>query len=106
MRTLTGQPIDYFAEVNLAGFYDLAESLGGVEVCLNHAVYDEYSGADFPAGLQTLDAAQALAFVRQRHGLENGDLDRTHRQQAFLLSISHQLQQAGVVRQPRRSSEI
>jgi LCP family protein required for cell wall assembly len=97
VHSLTGQPIDYFAEVNLAGFYDLTESLGGVEVCLNHAVYDEYSGADFPAGLQTLDAAQALAFVRQRHGLENGDLDRTHRQQAFLLSIAHQLQSAGVL---------
>lgn len=96
VRELTGQPIDYFAEVNLAGFYDLAESLGGVEVCLNRPVYDEYSGADFPAGRQRLDAAQALAFVRQRHGLENGDLDRTHRQQAFLLSITHQLQQAGV----------
>ena len=97
VRDLTGQPIDYFAEVNLAGFYDLAESLGGVEVCLNHAVYDEYSGADFPAGLQRLDAAQALAFVRQRHGLENGDLDRTHRQQAFLLSIMHELQDSGAL---------
>ena len=96
VRNLTGQPIDYFAEVNLAGFYHLAESLGGVEVCLNHAVYDEYSGADFPAGHQRLDAAQALAFVRQRHGLENGDLDRTHRQQAFLAGIMHQLQQSGV----------
>ena len=97
VRDLTGQPIDYFAEVNLAGFYDLADSLGGVEVCLNHAVYDEYSGADFPAGLQRLDAAQALAFVRQRHGLENGDLDRTHRQQAFLLSIMHELQDSGAL---------
>ena len=97
VRELTGQPIDYFAEVNLAGFYDLTESLGGVEVCLNHDVFDEYSGADFPAGRQTLDAAQALAFVRQRHGLENGDLDRTHRQQAFLLAVSHQLREAGVL---------
>ena len=44
---------------------------------------------------QTLNAAQALAFVRQRHGLENGDLDRTHRQQAFLVSVMHQLQQSG-----------
>ena len=95
VRKLTGVPIDYFAEVNLAGFYDLASSLGGVDVCLKHAVYDEYSGADFPAGHQRLDAAQALAFVRQRHGLENGDLDRTHRQQAFLSSVMHQLQDAG-----------
>ena len=95
VRNLTGVPIDYFAEVNLAGFYDLTAGLGGVEVCLNHAVYDEYSGADFPAGRQRLNAEQALAFVRQRHGLDNGDLDRTHRQQAFLVSVMHQLQSSG-----------
>jgi LCP family protein required for cell wall assembly len=95
VRSLTGVPIDYFAEVNLAGFYDLTERLGGVQVCLNHAVYDSYSGADFPAGRQTLNAAQAMAFVRQRHGLENGDLDRTHRQQAFLVSVMHQLEHSG-----------
>jgi LCP family protein required for cell wall assembly len=95
VRSLTGVPIDYFAEVNLAGFYDLAQTLGGVDVCLNHAVYDSYSGADFPAGRQRLDASQALAFVRQRHGLDNGDLDRTHRQQAFLSSVMRELQDSG-----------
>ncbi|MGZ4513805.1 MAG: LCP family protein [Mycobacterium sp.] len=95
VRSLTGVPIDYFAEVNLAGFYDLAQTLGGVEVCLNHPVYDSYSGADFPAGRQTLDASQALSFVRQRHGLENGDLDRTHRQQAFISSVMQELQATG-----------
>src|SRR5271168_58995 len=95
VRNLTGVPIDYFAEINLAGFYDLAQTLGGVEVCLNHGVYDSYSGADFPAGRQKLDAAQALAFVRQRHGLDNGDLDRTHRQQAFISSVMQELQASG-----------
>jgi LCP family protein required for cell wall assembly len=95
VRNLTGVPIDYFAEINLAGFYDLAQTLGGVEVCLNHGVYDSYSGADFPAGRQRLDAAQALAFVRQRHGLDNGDLDRTHRQQAFISSVMQELQASG-----------
>ncbi len=97
VRNLTGVPIDYFAEVNLAGFYDLTQSLGGVQVCLKHAVYDEYSGADFPAGRQTLNAEQALSFVRQRHGLENGDLDRTHRQQAFLSAVVRQLQDSGTL---------
>ncbi|MCV7427130.1 LCP family protein [Mycobacterium montefiorense] len=95
VRSLTGVPIDYFAEVNLAGFYDLAQSLGGVNVCLNHAVSDSYSGADFPAGPQRLDASEALAFVRQRHGLDNGDLDRTHRQQAFISSVMRELQDSG-----------
>jgi LCP family protein required for cell wall assembly len=97
VRDLTGQPIDYFAEINLAGFYDLASALGSVQVCLNHAVSDDFSGADFPAGPQSLNASQALAFVRQRHGLDNGDLDRTHRQQAFLVSVLHQMQDASAV---------
>lgn len=95
VRDLTGVPIDYFAEVSLAGFYDLAATIGGIDVCLNQPVSDDYSGADFPAGPQTLDAAQALAFVRQRHGLDNGDLDRTRRQQAFLVSVMHKLRDDG-----------
>ncbi|GAA1957750.1 LCP family protein [Amycolatopsis minnesotensis] len=95
VRDFLDLPIDRFAEVNLAGFYDLATALGGVEVCLNHPVHDDYSGADFPAGHQTLDGSQALSFVRQRHGLDNGDLDRTHRQQAFLASATHKLRDAG-----------
>ena len=95
VRDFLGVPIDHFAEVNLAGFYDMASALGGVQVCLNHPVNDSYSGADFPAGRQTLNGAQSLAFVRQRHGLTNGDLDRTHRQQAFLASVTHKLASAG-----------
>ena len=104
--TLTGMPIDYFAEVNLAGFYDLTQALGGVPVCLNAAVQDDYSGADFPAGPQKLDAAQALAFVRQRRGLDNGDLDRTHRQQAFLTSVMHELAQAGTFTDMDKLSKV
>jgi LCP family protein required for cell wall assembly len=97
VEKLTGVHVDHFAEVNLYGFYELAKVLGGVEVCLKHAVNDPYSGAHFHAGYQHLDPKQALAFVRQRHGLPNGDLDRTHRQQAFLDSVMHQLRADGVL---------
>ena len=96
VQQLLGVTVDHFAEVNLAGFYDLANALGGVPVCLRQPVHDWYSGADFPAGVQTLDGAQSLAFVRQRHGLADGDLDRTHRQQAFLASAVYKLRYAGV----------
>jgi LCP family protein required for cell wall assembly len=95
VQDFLGVHVDHFAEVSLAGFYDLATALNGVQVCLNHAVNDPYSGADFPAGVQTLNGAQSLAFVRQRHGLDNGDLDRTHRQQAFLASVTQKLSSAG-----------
>jgi LCP family protein required for cell wall assembly len=97
VEKLTGVHIDHFAEVNLDGFYELAKVLGHVQVCLNHPVSDWYSGAHFRAGYQYLDPKQALAFVRQRHGLPNGDLDRTHRQQAFLDSVMHQLRVNGVL---------
>jgi LCP family protein required for cell wall assembly len=97
VEQLTGVHIDHFAVVNLYGFYELAKVLGGVEVCLNHPVRDANSGADFRAGYQHLDASQSLAFVRQRDGLPNGDLDRTHRQQAFLDSVMRQLRAEGVL---------
>ncbi|MGK5732001.1 LCP family protein [Streptomyces sp. URMC 124] len=96
VQRFLGVPIDHFAEVNLLGFYDIAKVVQPVQVCLKHAVRDRYSGADFPAGPQELDARQALSFVRQRHGLPGGDLDRTHRQQAFLSSVTHKLKQEGV----------
>ncbi|PWK73282.1 LCP family protein required for cell wall assembly [Streptomyces sp. CG 926] len=102
VRNFLGVPIDHFAELNLAGFYHLADALGGVPVCLNKAVKDTYSGADFPAGPQTLDGRQSLAFVRQRHGLDRGDLDRTKRQQAFLAGATKKLNSAGTFTDPAK----
>lgn len=97
ITNLLDVPIDHFAEVNLVSFYDLSKALGGVQVCLNHAVDDsQYSGGVFPAGLQTISGVDALKFVRQRHGLENGDLDRTHRQQAFITGVITKLRGQGV----------
>ncbi|MEU6209202.1 LCP family protein [Streptomyces sp. NPDC047023] len=102
VRAFLGVPVDHFAELNLAGFYHLADALGGVPVCLNKAVKDRYSGADFPAGPQTLDGRQSLAFVRQRHGLDGGDLDRTKRQQAFLAGATKKLNSAGTFTDPAK----
>src|SRR5689334_14387904 len=99
VESFTGVHIDHFAEINLDGFYELAKVLGGVQVCLKHPVaLDPYSGFYAKrAGYQHLNAKMALAFVRQRHGLLNGDLDRTHRQQAFLDSVMQQLRTQGVL---------
>ena len=79
--------MDHYAKVGLVGFVLLTDAVGGVEVCLNAAVNDEFSGANFPAGRQVLNGAQGLAFVRQRHGLPRGDLDRIVRQQAYMASL-------------------
>lgn len=92
--------IDHFVEVTMAGFYEVAQAVAPITVCVNQATQDTYSGANFTAGMQQIDAKQAMAFVRQRRDTTDpsydfSDLDRERRQQAFIASLLHQLKQAG-----------
>jgi len=88
---LTGVTVDHYAEIGLLGFSLITDALGGVNVCLKQPVYEPLSGADFPAGWQKLNGPQALSFVRQRHELPRGDLDRVVRQQVVMASLAHQV---------------
>src|SRR6201996_3744313 len=88
---LTGVTVDHYAEVGLLGFALITDAIGGVNVCLKEPVYEPMSGADFPAGWQRLNGPQALSFVRQRHDLPRGDLDRVVRQQAVMASLAHSI---------------
>jgi LCP family protein required for cell wall assembly len=107
VEAVSGTTVDHYAEVNLAGFVELTRTLGGVNVCLNQPVDDRaYSGVDLPAGPQTVSGAAALAFVRQRHGLDGGDLDRITRQQAFLAGLAHQALAAGTLADPATVADL
>ncbi len=88
---LTGVTVDHYAEIGLLGFASITDALGGVDVCLKEPVFEPLSGADFPAGRQKLDGPQALSFVRQRHELPRGDLDRVVRQQVVMASLAHRV---------------
>nr|WP_040798004.1 LCP family protein [Nocardia higoensis] len=103
---LTGISVDHYAEISLLGFVLLTEAVGGVEVCLNAPVEESMSGASFPAGRQRLDGPQALSFVRQRHGLPRGDLDRIVRQQVFMAQLVGQVLSAKTLTDPGRLSEL
>lgn len=103
---LTGVTVDHYAEIGLLGFVLLTDAVGGVEVCLNNAVNEPLSGADFPAGRQTLGGSDALSFVRQRHDLPRGDLDRIVRQQAFMASLVNQVLSSGTLTNPAKLSAM
>jgi LCP family protein required for cell wall assembly len=98
---LTGLGIDHYAEINLLGFFTLTKAIGGVDVCLRSPAKDGLSGADLPAGPQTISGADALAFVRQRHGLPQGDLSRIRRQQVFLAAVARKILAGGTLTDPR-----
>lgn len=103
---LTGVDIDHFAEIGLHGFVLLTDAIGGVEVCLNEAVDEPMSGAKFPAGEQTLDGIESLAFVRQRHGLPRGDIDRIVRQQVYMASLVNKVLSSDVLTSPGKLNDM
>src|ERR1700753_1660682 len=97
---LTGVTVDHYAEIGLLGFSLITDALGGVNVCLKAPVYEPLSRADFPAG------PQALSFVRQRHELPRGDLDRVVRQQVVMSSLAHQVISGKTLSSPSTLSRL
>jgi LCP family protein required for cell wall assembly len=90
LNDFLGISIDHFVEVTLGAFFQIAKVVQPITVCLNGDTRDSYSGADFHQGVQRIDAAEAMAFVRQRRDENDGsftDFDRTRRQQAFLVAL-------------------
>ena len=108
---LTGLKINHFVEVNFAGFQSMVDALGGVDVCVTHAIHDPVvqdsagnyhgSGLDVGPGHHTLKGKQALAFVRARYGVGDGsDLGRIKNQQIFLSSMIRKATSTGLLFHP------
>ncbi|MFF6875368.1 LCP family protein [Streptomyces sp. NPDC012474] len=99
----TGVRVDHYAEIGFAGFVGVVDALGGVDLCLGRPVRDKDSGANLPAGCQTLDGAEALAFVRQRKQEARGDLGRTRNQQRFLAALARKAATPATLADPSTS---
>ena len=112
MELLTGLRIDHYVEVDLSGFKKITNQLGGIDVCIKKVpanltgqidnLNDDLSGFHGHLGVNHLDGEAALAFVRQRHGLPDGDLDRIKRQQQFLGAMFRQASSGSVLFRPDR----
>lgn len=97
---LTNIRIDHFVQIDFTGFKKMVNKLGGVDVCLTKPAKDHFSGINLTAGNHHINGDVALAFVRQRHGLANGDIDRIARQQQFIGSLTHKVLSAGTLLNP------
>ncbi|MEY9991833.1 LCP family protein required for cell wall assembly [Streptomyces sp. V4I8] len=96
----TGLHIDHYVEIGFAGFANIVDSVGGVEIDIPQDIKDSKSGADFKKGKQTLNGEEALAFVRTRYALAGSDLDRTKNQQKFLSALANQVATPGTILNP------
>ncbi|WP_235825663.1 LCP family protein [Candidatus Frankia alpina] len=120
LEQLTGVRIDHYAEIDFGGFQQMTTAIGGIDVCLTASPYvetvtldngrrvhatnlnDPSSGFVGQPGTNHLVGAQALAFVRQRHGFLDGDLSRIHRQQAFLAAVFRKVSSGDVLLRPAK----
>ncbi|MEP6853761.1 MAG: LCP family protein, partial [bacterium] len=129
LQNLTGLTVDHYVQIDLLGFARISNAIGGVKVCLNEAqgpakeygqdgpgldsgfepdghFVKSYSGIDLKKGTNTIEGKQALAFVRQRHGLPGGDLDRIKRQQYFLSAVFRKMASAGTLLNPLKLQKL
>ena len=103
VQEFTGLQIPFVAMIDFKGVIEMSNAVGGVEVVIDKPISDAYSNFYIDAGTHTLQGAQALGFLRTRHGIGDGsDLARISNQQLFLTSLFSKIQQDGTLNNPIR----
>ena len=103
VEQMTNIRIDHFVELTFDAFIDLTNAVNGVQVCVPEPGIDDpnYSGLVLSAGMHTVTGNQALAFVRDRHGLAGGmDTQRIRMQQEFMTALFDKLTANGTLSDP------
>jgi len=106
VQQLTGIHVDHYVEIDFAGFQNMVNALGGVDVCLSQPAHDVQTGLNLTAGQHHLNGTTALEFVRQRYGLPLGDIDRIKRQQQFMASMMRKVESAGTLANPLKLNDF
>lgn len=98
-----GLQIDRYLQVDLQGFVEAVDALGGVDVDVQCPIQDCFwldgteqpcTSLDVPAGRVHMDGETALLYARSRHG--TGDFDRTRRQQTVILALARKAKKRGL----------
>lgn len=80
-------PIDYYVQVNMEGFKDIVNAVGGIDVDNKYAF--ELDGVTLKKGPQHLNGLQALEYARMRHEDPRGDFGRQDRQKEVITKVIH-----------------
>ena len=109
VKELTGLEINQYVQVNIAGFRDLVDALGGVELCITEPIpFDPKTGIEVTAdevGMVKFDGDRALRFVRSRN-FPSGDFARIQNQQRFVAAAINKITSSAVLLRPGRLLEL
>jgi LCP family protein required for cell wall assembly len=103
VQEFTGLEIPFVAMIDFKGVIEMSNAIGGVEVVIDKPISDAYSNFYIDAGTHNLMGAEALGFLRTRHGIGDGsDLARISNQQLFLMSLFNKIKDEGTLNNPLR----
>ncbi len=105
VQKLTGLTINHYIEVNVLGFVDVVNALGGVEVCTPVPINDLKTHFTLSPGTHKLDGVNALFYARTR-ATARADLDRIDRQQQVISALLHQALSRGTLTNPVRLTAL
>ena len=103
---LTDLRMDHLAILEWEAFSDLTTALGGVQVYIPETFRDTSQNITWEKGTQPLEGEKALAYVRTRYGLDDGDFGRIERQQNFMRALLDKLVDNGTMSNPVRITKV
>lgn len=128
LNNFTGSKIDYPVIVNFSAVREITDLVGGVDVVVDQTSYDPYRFLPknspyasspckdsrwraqrcltFNKGPLHLDGQLAEYYVRQRMGLQNGDLDRAKRQQQYLRALMSKAASGDTLTNPKKFDKL
>lgn len=104
LEQLLGVRMSHQVLTDFEGFIGLTDKIGGVTIFNDTATVS--NGFTFPRGEITISGAEALAYVRERHQLAGGDLDRAARQRQVVRAIAAKLMKPSVMANPVTFAQV
>ncbi|NYH45281.1 LCP family protein required for cell wall assembly [Micromonospora jinlongensis] len=105
VEKFTGVRVDHVTMVDFAGFKEIVDALGGIEIDVEKGFTSNYalsSNRTFNKGRQTMDGATALDYARERHAFADGDFARIRHQQQVIKAILDKAASGGTLANPAK----
>ncbi len=102
----TGIRIDDYVEIGFAGFVDVVDAVGGVEICPKAPMKDPQANLDVPKGCQEVDGKVALGYARSRKTSALGDIDRARHQREVVSAVGSKAASPWSVLNPVRYARL
>jgi LCP family protein required for cell wall assembly len=83
----TGIRVDDYIEIGFAGFVDVVDAVGGIEICPKQAMKDKQANLDIDKGCQEADGKVALGYARSRKTSGLGDIARAQHQREVVSAV-------------------